>query len=374
MAPNIDNGRCMTTDLIYWLMLHRAPGLGSRSFYKALRFFETPEQVFLASDKQRQSCGIFSSKTLQYFEQASKNLVEPDIKWQQQDCCHILTLLDSDYPSQLKNIADPPPVLYVRGNVRCLSSQQLAIVGSRNPTTGGAQNAQQFATELTHHGLVITSGMATGIDAKAHIGALESGGETIAVCGTGLDRVYPAKHRALAQQISQSGALVSEFPIGTPPMAQNFPRRNRVISGLSLGTLVVESSIKSGTMITAKLALDQGKEVFAVPSSIHNSLAKGPHQLIKQGAVLVESIEDILQELSLGVELTNTTHIYADEAKSVHKDASVLLKYLSYDALSIDTLVEKSGLDPQIVTQELLLLELSNKVEKTNGFQYALIK
>ena len=157
-------------------------------------------------------------------------------------------------------------------------------------------------------------------------------------------------------------------------MAQNFPRRNRIISGLSLGTLVVESSIKSGTMITAKLALDQGKEVFAVPSSVHNPLAKGPHQLIKQGAVLVEEIEDILQELSLDMGSINAPPIYADEAKSVDKDTSVLLKYLSYDALSIDTLVEKSGLDPQIVTQELLLLELSNKVEKTNGFQYALIK
>ncbi|TEU20711.1 MAG: DNA-protecting protein DprA, partial [Gammaproteobacteria bacterium] len=282
--------------------------------------------------------------------------------------------VDEGYPQQLKTISDPPPVLYVRGNVACLSKPQLAIVGSRNPTPGGKQNAQQFAKSLSKVGLIITSGMASGIDASAHIGALEAEQLTIAVCGTGLDRIYPAKHNSLAHQISTLGALVSEFSIGTAPVANNFPRRNRIISGLSLGTLVVEASIKSGTMITAKLAADQGKEVFAIPSSIHNPLSQGCHQLIKQGAKLVENIEDIIEELSIDLEvplLVNNAPIYT---KDVDNTPSVLLKCLSYEAISIDEMVEKSGLSPQIITQELLLLELANRVTKVGGSGYLLTK
>jgi DNA processing protein len=361
-------------DLIYWLMLLKAPHLGVRTFYKALKIFETPEQVFLASKTQRKECGLFRQVTLDYLEQQDTSTVQADIDWAKAENCHILTLIDAGYPQQLKNISDPPPVLYVRGNVECLSEQQLAIVGSRNPTPGGKQNAQQFAEALSKAGLIITSGMASGIDASAHIGALEAGQLTVAVCGTGLDRIYPAKHKSLAHQISTQGALVSEFAIGTAPVANNFPRRNRIISGLSLGTLVVEASIKSGTMITAKLAADQCKEVFAIPSSIHNPLSQGCHQLIKQGAKLVENIEDIIEELSLAFEpplLGGNTAIYT---KDVDNTPSVLLKYLSYEAISIDEMVEKSGLSPQIITQELLLLELSNRVTKAGGSGYLLTK
>ncbi|MBT3195862.1 MAG: DNA-protecting protein DprA [Candidatus Ruthia sp.] len=361
-------------DLIYWLMLLKAPHLGVRTFYKALKIFETPEQVFLASKTQRKECGLFRQVTLDYLEQQDASMVQADIDWAKAEDCHILTLVDEGYPQQLKTVSDPPPVLYVRGNVECLSRQQLAIVGSRNPTPGGKQNAQQFAEALSKAGLVITSGMASGIDASAHIGALEVGQLTIAVCGTGLDRIYPAKHKSLAHQISTQGALVSEFCIGTSPIANNFPRRNRIISGLSLGTLVVEASIKSGTMITAKLAADQGKEVFAIPSSIHNPLSQGCHQLIKQGAKLVENIDDIIEELSLDFEaplLGNNAPIYT---KDVDNTPSVLLKYLSYEAISIDEMVEKSGLSPQIITQELLLLELANRVTKAGGSGYLLTK
>jgi len=359
-------------DLVYWLMLLRAPNVGTHTFYKALKVFESPEQVFLASTTQRKACGVFRQETLDFIEQNDTSLVQADLDWVKADDCHILTLIDNGYPEQLKTISDPPPLLYVRGDVSCLTLPQLAIVGSRNPSSGGKQNAHEFAKSLSNLDIVITSGMASGIDASAHIGALEADKPTIAVCGTGLDRIYPAKHKSLAHQISTKGALVSEFYIGTAPTATNFPRRNRIISGLSLGTLVVEASIKSGTMITAKLAAEQGKEVFAVPSSIHNPLSQGCHHLIKQGAKLVESVEDILDELQIDLPEPDQENNSTTSEKYTHNNSSVLLKYLSYDAINIDEIVEKSGLSPQIVTQELLLLELKNAVEKVDGFGYIL--
>jgi DNA processing protein len=361
-------------DLIYWLLLLKAPHLGVKTFYKALKFFETPQQVFIASHTERVTSGLFRKPTLEFLRSVDISLVQADIDWQQQDNCHILTLIDEYYPDQLKDIADPPPLLYVRGDVKCLSRPQLAIVGSRNPSTGGKQNASQFASELSKLGLIITSGMAGGIDANAHIGALEAGAKTIAVCGTGLDRIYPAKHKSLAHQISLQGALVSEFCIGTSPMASNFPRRNRIISGLSLGTLVVEATIKSGTMITAKLAAEQGKEVFAIPSSIHNPLAEGCHDLIKQGAKLTSNVEDIIAELPEQLLTTIATEKTTQLIKEIDKTEYKVLKCLSYDALTIDQLVEKTELSPQAVTQELLFLELDNKIEKTSAQGYVLIK
>ncbi|WPE16415.1 DNA-processing protein DprA [Candidatus Thioglobus autotrophicus] len=361
-------------DLAYWLLLLKAPHLGIKTFYKALQYFETPQQVFLATHSDRFNTGLFKKSTLIYLASADIALVQADLDWMQKENCHILTLIDKRYPSQLKTISDPPPILYVRGDVDCLQDPQLAIVGSRNPTTGGEQNAQQFAADLAKLGLVITSGMASGIDAQAHIGALEQGAKTIAVCGTGLDRIYPAKHKSLAHQISMQGALISEFFIGTSPMASNFPRRNRLISGLSLGTLVVEASIKSGTMITAKLAAEQGKEVFAIPSSIHNPLSEGCHYLINQGAKLVSRVNDIVEELPKGSLSDILPQKNTDSIKEMDKTGSKVLKCLSYEPLSVDQLVEKTQLSPQIVSQELLLLELAGKLEKTQAQGYVLIK
>lgn len=361
-------------DLAYWLLLLRAPHLGIKTFYKALQHFETPQQVFLANHSDRLNTGLFKKPTLTYLASADMTLVQADLDWMQKENCHILTLIDKRYPPQLKTIADPPPILYVRGDVDCLQDPQLAIVGSRNPTTGGEQNAQKFAADLAKLGLVITSGMASGIDAQAHIGALEQGAKTIAVCGTGLDRIYPAKHKSLAHQISMQGALISEFFIGTSPMASNFPRRNRLISGLSLGTLVVEASIKSGTMITAKLAAEQGKEVFAIPSSIHNPLSEGCHYLINQGAKLVSRVNDIVEELPKGSLNDILPQKNTDSIKEMDKTGSKVLKCLSYEPLSVDQLVEKTQLSPQIVSQELLLLELAGKLEKTHAQGYVLIK
>ncbi len=361
-------------DLVYWLLLLKAPHLGVKTFYKALQYFESPQQVFSSSHTERLNSGLFRKPTLEYLTTIDTSLVQTDLDWLEGDDCHILTLIDENYPSQLKTIADPPPLLYVRGDIFCLSKPQLAIVGSRNPSTGGKQNAYQFANQLANLGLVITSGMASGIDAQAHIGALEAQVNTIAVCGTGLDRIYPAKHKSLAHQISLQGALVSEFCIGTAPIASNFPRRNRIISGLSLGTLVVEASIKSGTMITAKLAADQGKEVFAIPSSIHNPLAEGCHDLIKQGAKLTSSINDIINELPEGL-LGNISSIKTSQStKQVDKTGFNVLKCLSYEALTVDQLVEKTKLSSQLVTQELLLLELNGQIERTSSQGYILIK
>ncbi len=355
-------------------MLLKAPQLGLQTFYKALKVFETPKQIFTASESQRKACGFFKSITLEYLSQPDHTAVQADLDWACGDDCHILTLVDKGYPPQLKAIADPPPILYVRGDVSHLSKPQLAIIGSRNPTPGGRQNSYEFAQSLAEVGVVITSGMASGIDANAHIGALEAGQPTIAVCGTGLDRVYPAKHKSLAHQISMQGTLVSEFMIGTLPIANNFPRRNRVISGLSLGTLVVEASIKSGTMITARLAAEQGREVFAIPSSIHNPLSQGCHQLIRQGAKLVGSIDDIIDELPLDLTVSVKDNICLKDKKEMDNATSAVLKYLSYDAMSVDEVVEKSGLSPQIIMQELLLLELANKVIKVNGTGYLLTR
>ncbi len=361
-------------DLVYWLLLLKAPYLGIKTFYKALKYFESPQQVFLASHVDRVEASLFRKQTLDYLKSADVNLVQADLDWSQDDHCHILTLIDKRYPVQLKTIADPPPVLYVRGNVACLNQPQIAIVGSRNPSAGGKQNAAQFAAELSKKGLIITSGMASGIDAKAHIGALESGAKTIAVCGTGLDRIYPAKHKSLAHQITLQGALISEFSIGTAPVASNFPRRNRIISGLSLGTLVVEATIKSGTMITAKLAAEQGRDVFAIPSSIHNPLAEGCHDLIKQGAKLTGSVDDIIAELPLGLMDCTLPKKTGQPIKGIDKTGFKVLKCLSYEALTVDQLVEKTQLSTQVVTQELLLLELNNRVEKTSAQGYVLIK
>jgi len=317
-------------DLLYWLMLLKAPNLGVKTFYKSLRYFETPQQVFQASHHERLGSGLFKKSTLAYLNSANTSIVKADLEWMQKKNCHILTLIDKRYPPQLKTIADPPPLLYVRGDVGCLKEPQF--------------------------------------------GALEQSAKTIAVCGTGLDRIYPAKHKSLAHQISMQGALISEFFIGTSPIASNFPRRNRIISALSLGTLVVEASIKSGTMITAKLAAEQGKEVFAIPSSIHNPLSQGCHYLINQGAKLVSNINDIVEELP-EVSLSDILPQKKDDSiKGMDKTGSKVLKCLSYEPLSIDQLVEKTNLSPQIVSQELLLLELAGKLEKTHAQGYILIK
>jgi DNA processing protein len=272
-------------------------------------------------------------------------------------------------------MATPPPLLYVHGDPELLSSLQLAIVGSRNPSPAGTNNAYEFARHLGAAGLTITSGLALGVDAASHRGALDAAASTIAVTGTGLDRVYPARNKDLAHKIvTNGGVLVSEFPIGEAPQAGNFPRRNRIISGLSLGTLVVEAALRSGSLITAKYAMEQGREVFAIPGSIHNPLAKGCHALIQQGAKLVETAQDIVSELApLANVSLQIEQVMASNEKNqpdLDKDYQKLLDVMGYDPCPIDELISRSGLTAEEVSSMLLILELQNYVQLEPGGQY----
>lgn len=285
---------------------------------------------------------------------------------------------DEDFPALLAAIADPPDALYVDGDPAALHLPCLAIIGSRNPTAGGARNAFEFARYLGQNGFCIVSGLAAGIDAAAHRGALAAGAPTVAFLGHGIDTVYPAQHRELAAAIARQGALVSEFPFGTPPMRQLFPQRNRLISGLSLGTVVVEAARQSGSLITARLAGEQGREVFALPGSIHNPMARGCHRLIREGAKLVESAEDIVNELG---PLAGHVLQFSEEssqspsARVPGDDAEYrkLREHLGFDPVSVDELASRSGLTIEQVSSMLLILELDGKVEKLSGGRYALL-
>ncbi len=281
------------------------------------------------------------------------------------------------YPAQLAAVPGMPAALFVRGDPALLSHPQVAIVGSRAATAAGCETAFGFAARLVACGFAITSGLATGIDAAAHRGALAAGGVTIAVCGTGLDRVYPPGHERLAEEIAASGALVSEFPSGTPPASHNFPRRNRLMSGLARGVLVVEAAARSGSLITARLAGEQGREVMAVPGSIHNPLARGCHRLIKDGAALVETVDDVLAALGAS-RLESATNCAADACESARfrhdaldSDAEMLLNALGFEPTDLDRLVERTGLSAPSVLSMLQLLELEGRVETLAGGRYS---
>ena len=308
--------------------------------------------------------------------------VEQDLAWLAGPQHHFLSFEDPRYPARLKAIGDAPLGLFVAGDVDALSLPQIGIVGSRNPTSGGLEHAREFAAHLSRNGLVITSGLALGIDAAAHEGALAAGGLTVAVLGSGLDDVYPVRNRALGARIAQSGALVSEFPAGTPALADHFPRRNRIISGLSLGILVVEAALRSGSLITARQAMEQGREVFALPGSIHNPLAKGCHKLIREGAKLVESGQDIFEELGAALgpafvpaarPVDNARRPRAPaggRAAAADPDYTRLLDALGHEPQRLDRLVERTGLTVEAVSSMLLILELQGQVAVVPGGAY----
>lgn len=298
-------------------------------------------------------------------------------EWLQQENHHLLKLGDDGYPELLAGIAGPPERLFVIGDPEVLHLPALAIVGSRNPTKGGAQNAFDFARHLAASGFCIVSGLAQGIDAAAHRGALAAGAPTIAFLGHGIDRVYPAVNRDLAHDIARHGALASEFPLGTAPNRTLFPQRNRLISGISLGTLVVEAARRSGSLITARLAAEQGREVFAIPGSIHNPLSRGCHQLIRQGAKLVEAADDIVAELApLAGHLMQTAEHPGTPRESrgdADEEYVILLEALGHDPVSTDELAERSGLTINQVSSMLLILELEGKIEKLSGGRYSVL-
>jgi DNA processing protein len=298
-------------------------------------------------------------------------------EWLQDPHHHLIAHGDDSYPELLNQIPGPPKMLYVNGNPDVLHLPALAIVGSRNPTQAGARNAYEFARHLGSCGFCIVSGLAQGIDTAAHRGALNAGAATIAFLGHGIDRVYPAANRELAHLIARNGALVSEFPLGLQPRKELFPQRNRLISGVSLGTLVVEAARRSGSLITARLSGEQGREIFAIPGSIHNPLARGCHQLIRQGAKLVETADDIVDELAplVGHLLQNAVESKANDVPTADDEQEYvrLRKFLSHDPVCIDELASNSGLTIEQVSSMLLILELEGVVESLSGGRYSLL-
>ncbi|WP_348674839.1 DNA-processing protein DprA [uncultured Abyssibacter sp.] len=350
-----------------WLQLLRTPGLGPVRIQRLLDAFGHPDRALSASPRERERAGIPASVAAAL--DAVPAAVDDDLRWlDASPDRHLITRDDSAYPEVLLQIPTPPPALFVTGDPEVLKLPQLAIVGSRNPTPQGKENAQAFARSLASRGLTITSGLALGIDGEAHRGALDAGGLTIAVCGTGLDRVYPAAHHDLAHQIAAEGALVSEWPPGTPPKAEHFPRRNRIISGLALGVLVVEAATESGSLITARDAMEQNRDVFAIPGSIHNVLARGCHRLIRDGATLVETAEDILEPLAgrinwvPGAKDTSAKPPPPSQDNRYDADYRRLLEAMGDSPVSLNQLVDRTGLTVEAVSSMLLVLELDGAI------------
>ncbi len=350
----------MDADLAAWIELSIVPGLGGSALRSLLSAFGLPRHVFEASSAAL-ALTVPEPLARAVLQRDRAVAVERALEWASAPRRAIITLADDRYPSQLLEIPDPPALLYVQGDPAFLSGTSIAVVGSRNATPQGLANAQAFARTLSGAGITIVSGLALGIDAAAHRGGIDGGAGTVAVLGTGADIVYPKKNRALAEDIAARGALVSEFPLGTPPLQPNFPRRNRLISGLTRGCLVVEAALPSGSMITARLAAEQGREVFAIPGSIHSPLSKGCHALIKQGAKLVESAQDVLEEFGVSA---------AARAPDAAPPGADLLAHMGFDPCDIDTLVARSGLTAEAVSAMLLQLELEGKVGSLSGGLY----
>ncbi len=353
--------------LRYWLALLHAPGVGAVRFNVLIQQAGSVEMLFHDSSQIK-----LAPELRAYLQHPDWMAVERDFAWYEQEDCHILFQDDPSYPPLLRELHDAPPLLFVRGDPRQLHNPQISVVGSRNPSVIGKETAYEFSRTLAGAGIVITSGLALGIDAVSHRGAMDGGGQTISVFGTGLDRVYPAANRDLAHTIvEQGGALVSEHPPGTLPLAGNFPRRNRIISALSLGTLVIEAALRSGSLITARLAAEQGREVFAIPGSIHNPLARGCHRLIREGAKLVETAQDVLEELApqlqAALESSPSEEHDSTVTGSLDEEHQRLLASLGDAPSAIDQLVERSGLTAESVSSMLLLLELQGYVISAAG-------
>ncbi len=370
-------------NLSYWLALQTASGIASGTLNQLIQHFPDPKDLFNSPDALNTlELTPTRRKALQKaIHQPDWESVDKQLQWAQADENHIMLLSQSDYPNLLKQIHAPPPILFIKGQRSVLNTIQLAMVGSRNPTIDGHETAWQFAHYLAQNGMVISSGMALGIDAQSHYGALQAGGKSIAVAGTGLDRIYPARHKELAWQLIEQGAIVSEYPLGTGPMKHHFPQRNRIISGLSVGTLVVEAALKSGSLITAQTALEQSREVFAIPGSIHNPLAHGCHQLIKSGAKLVEKAEDILEELAslMLFSLLDSKNIPPSSTSSTsnttsQKNVSLLpkvqqqiLQQIGFNPIAVDTIISRSGLTAADINANLVLLEVDDFIQTHHG-------
>lgn len=368
-----------------WIRLTLVPGVGGETQRQLLKTFGLPEAVFAAGlPALRNAVGSTLAERLVAHDSSAE--VEAALAWAAEPGNHVLTLADPEYPRSLLDCADPPILLYAKGDIACLNRPAIAIVGSRNATRQGEANAEAFAAHLAGAGLTVVSGLALGIDAAAHRGALAGAGATVAVIGTGADRIYPARNEALARQIVQKGVIVSEFSLGTPALAGNFPRRNRIIAGLARGCLVVEAAERSGSLITARLAAESGREVFAIPGSIHSPLSKGCHKLIKQGAKLVDKAEDILEELRWEAAVSPTERSGQTGAPSGRAKAGGggpalpetrtdgeeddILLAIGHESCSLDTLCLRTGMSVDGLLARLLALELDGRIAQLPGGRY----
>lgn len=351
--------------LPYWLAALALPGIGPRQLQRLIAQFESIKGFFEAPMEVLRAAGLNSEQT-QAVLAPDWDVIERDIRWGEGAGQHIVTWEDQRYPPLLKEIANPPIVLFVRGEVSLLGQPQIAMVGSRHATPGGQQIAKQFASALVQGGYAITSGLALGIDAASHQGALAAQGKTIAVMGTGFQSIYPRVHTRLAETIvSQKGALVSEFPLTMPAHATNFPRRNRIIAGLSAGVVVVEAALKSGSLITARYALEQGRDVFAIPGSIHQPLSRGCHALIREGATLVETAADILTET--GVLKQTCLALAAAERPPLSEKHREIYKQIGYDTTPVELIQPSGGLTAGELSSILLVLELDGYIQSVPG-------
>jgi DNA processing protein len=358
-------------ELAQWVRLEQTPGVGCETGRRLLSAFGLPENIFSASCSALQK--VVSERIAQALiaplSDEIQRQIDKTIEWVGQAGNQVLTLADAAYPKALLDIPDPPLMLYVKGRPDLLSRPALAVVGSRNASAQGVANAEKFSEVLSQGGLTIVSGLALGIDTAAHKGGLRGAGSTVAVIGTGADIVYPARNRSLAHHIADEGCIVSEYALGTPAISANFPRRNRIVSGLARGVLVVEAAAQSGSLITARMAGEQGRDVFAIPGSIHSPLSKGCHLLIRQGAKLVESAQDILEELGNYATAPRTASMaQAEGAKQSASDP--VLVAMGFDPVDIDTLAARCQSDTAAVSAHLLTLELDGLVEMLPGGTY----
>lgn len=346
----------------YLLALNRINNIGPRTVAKLLVRWPDLSEMFQLSAQQLILAGL-PAKIADPIAAFDWGQIDADWRWQEANNHFLLTWCDPDYPALLREIHDPPVALYAIGDLSSLQQRTVAMVGTRNPSPTGSDTARRFAYELAMHHITIVSGLALGIDAQAHTGCLDAGGKTIAVMGTGIDCIYPRRHVQLAARICQNGLLISEFPLKCPPNAGHFPRRNRIISGLSSSILVVEAAIRSGSLITARLALEQNRDVLAIPGSIHNPQSRGCHHLLQQGARLVTSSNDVLDELEMGY-----TPLNADKAQEILADKNKnLVKCIGFETTTVDQIILRSGLTIEHVVCDLAELELQGFVKAVPG-------
>lgn len=347
---------------LYFLALNRMSGVGPKTAKKLLTRWPELAELFTLPHAALLKAGLTPTlaNTLSSFPMETVNI---DITWENTCNTHnLLTWEDPRYPCLLREISDPPMVLYAKGDLHCLHAPCVAMVGTRNPSITGTETAKHFAEELARAGITIVSGLALGIDGQAHAGSLAANAPTVAVMGTGIDRIYPARHRALAEKIPQKGLLLTEFPLNTTPAAGHFPQRNRIISGLSLGTLVIEAAIKSGSLITARLALEQNRDVMAIPGSIHNPQSRGCHHLLQQGAALVTSPHDVLDVLGIAPAVPRPT-----ENPRLATEGKTLVKCMGFEMTTLNQLIQRTGLCLEDVACDLATLELQGIVKAVPG-------